>query len=190
MPAQGVQRAQVRAAPDHELLGEVEIGPGEKDAGAQRRRVLQPVDDDVEVAALERGHEVGPVVLDEAFAHAEPRRESVGKAEREIPSDENALPLYDGGAKDLAQHPRRLVARGRVLESAAARRDPDAVPALPRDGRRAPVDGDRLVEDQNPGTSLAMISFMISLVPPPMVRSRASRKARATGVSTTYPIPP
>ncbi len=38
---------------------------------------------------------------------------------------------------------------------------------------------------QNPGTSLAMISFMISEVPPPMVKRRASRKARATGVSTT-----
>lgn len=32
-------------------------------------------------------------------------------------------------------------------------------------------------------TSLLMISFMISLVPPPMVMRRTSRQARAMGVS-------
>ena len=63
------------------------------------------------------------------------------------------------------------------------------------DGSRGSAAGSSATEllyraGQNPGTSLAMISFMISLVPPPMLSSRASRKARAMGVSTTYPMPP
>src|SRR6266568_6990698 len=39
-------------------------------------------------------------------------------------------------------------------------------------------------------SSLATISFMISLVPPAMVSTRTSRQARATSFSITYPIPP
>src|SRR5205814_940343 len=83
MSAQSIQRAQLGAAPDHELLREVEIRAGEQYAAAQRRRVLQPVDDDVEIAALERGHEVGPVVLEKALTHAELRRERAHQVDLE-----------------------------------------------------------------------------------------------------------
>ena len=71
MPAQRIERAERGPAPHHELLGEVEVRPGKKDPPAQRRRVLEPVDDQIEVAALQRGDEVRPVVLHEALAQTE-----------------------------------------------------------------------------------------------------------------------
>src|SRR5207248_5015588 len=97
MSAQSIQRAQLGAAPDHELLREVEIRAGEQYAAAQRRRVLQPVDDDVEIAALERGHEVGPVVLEKALTHAELRRERAHQVDLEA----DQLVRVAGIAKDV-----------------------------------------------------------------------------------------
>ena len=53
-------------------------------------------------------------------------------------------------------------------------------PASRRDARLAPGEAEAAYM-----MALLMISFMISLVPPPMASNLASRQARATGPSST-----
>ena len=120
--------------------------------------------------------EEGPVVRDQEDARVFGQRlQTLEAAHLEPPADGNA----DEGDDQVALPQVRERRDGALVEEA---HDPEGEPLEPGQhfvGRR--FHG----RHQNPGTSLAMISFMISEVPPPMVSSRASRKARATGVSTT-----
>ena len=79
---------------------------------------------------------------------------------REEPDREPEAVGGDGGVEGGAARPRRLA-------EPVEREVPDDDEIGRRQGRSA----------------LAMISFMISLVPPPMVRSRASRANRSIGYS-------
>jgi hypothetical protein len=162
-----------------------EIGSGEPVQPGRRREAIVAV---VRVVVNLAGNGAKEP---ERPPRAQSGSESVRETDREIPSYDDAKIAQDPRPQERAEQSRGLFSSLRIGE-AGRPGDPDAVPPAPRNRRRAPVDRDVFVEErpQNPGTSLAMISFMISLVPPPMVRSRASRKARAIGVSTTYPIPP
>src|SRR3989441_12886165 len=128
-------------------------------------------DEQIEERAVVRDQEDGSVPGD-AVEPLDPVHPQPAIHEQPADQRRDHCPLPD---------PRRPPPPALVQEAHHAERDP-LHPAQRRESR--------LVSHQNPGTSLAMISFMISLVPPPMVSRRASRKARATGVSTTYPIPP
>src|SRR6185369_5781249 len=69
---------QRRAGAHRERLAVDEVGPTEAQARAPRGRVLQAVQGDVEIATLERGHQVRPVILMKLGAHAELSRERFG----------------------------------------------------------------------------------------------------------------
>jgi hypothetical protein len=70
VPVQRREGAQREAAPDDELLGEGEIRTRDERLRAHRRRVLDSVQRDVEVAPRERGEEIAPIILDEPGANA------------------------------------------------------------------------------------------------------------------------
>jgi hypothetical protein len=93
-----LQRAQRGPASDHQLLHEREVGSRDQDAPAQRLGVLEPVHDQVEIAPLERGNQVRPVVLHEPF----PDRKARSQRAHQIDFEPHQL----GGIAGIAEHVR------------------------------------------------------------------------------------
>ena len=122
-------------APHHQRLGEGVVRPAEGDAPAARRGHLEAVQDDVEVAALERRDEVRPVVLHELGAHAEAPRQRVGDLDLEA---DRASRCRSGPGTRRARRPARrrpsAACRGRARAPGCRRHGSAAhrQPAVPR----------------------------------------------------------
>jgi hypothetical protein len=130
----------------HQALGEDVVRAGEANASGARGGHLEPIEDDVEGAALERGDQVRPVILHEQRPH--PELPGQGGGDLHLESGEAAWPLrilvdvrlspLDVGApaQNAAPfYPRQP--RGRRLAPARAGRDHEGEPGEALDGARS-----------------------------------------------------